>query len=251
MKKITKEKSINVYNQDVKKLGRYEYTGDDRYSAVTAGKKQSEEILKSIKSQRLKKPFRILDVGSGDGTYTFELYEKLRPKFIVGFDFAKGGVGIARKRVRKKDVRKIRFINSSIYSVDKKIKEKFDVAVIRGVLHHLYYPEKGIKAVCKLSDLIVVAEPNGYSPLMKMMEKISPYHRKHEEKSYWPPVLNSWFEKNGFRVKKQYFFGPVPFFFPEIPARIIKKIEPFVENIPYINRIYCASNLIIYERKPQ
>jgi len=142
MKKITKEKSINVYNQDVKKLGRYEYTGDDRYSAVTAGKKQSEEILKSIKSQRLKKPFRILDVGSGDGTYTFELYEKLRPKFIVGFDFAKGGVGIARKRVRKKDVRKIRFINSSIYSVDKKIKEKFDVAVIRGVLHHLYYPEK-------------------------------------------------------------------------------------------------------------
>lgn len=251
MKKITKEKNISVYNQDIKKLGRYEYTGEDKYSAITAGRKQSEEILRSIKSLRLKKPYKILDVGSGDGTYTFELYEKLNPKLIVGFDFSKGGVEIARKRVKKKDARKIKFINSSIYNVDKKIRENFDVAVIRGVLHHLYYPQRGIKAVCKLSDVIVVAEPNGYSPLMKIMEKVSPYHRKHEEKSYFPPTLNSWFKKNGFRIKKQYFFGPVPFFFPEMPARIIKKIEPFIENVPYVNRIYCASNLIIYEKKQE
>lgn len=251
MKKITKEKNISVYNQDIKKLGRYEYTGEDRYSAITAGRKQSEEILRSIKSLRLKKPYKILDVGSGDGTYTFELYEKLNPKLIVGFDFSKGGVEIARKRVKKKDARKIKFINSSIYNVDKKIRENFDVAVIRGVLHHLYYPQRGIKAVCKLSDVIVVAEPNGYSPLMKIMEKISPYHRRHEEKSYFPPTLNNWFKKNGFRIKKQYFFGPVPFFFPEMPARIIKKIEPFIENVPYVNRIYCASNLIIYEKKQE
>lgn len=251
MKKIIKEKNVSVYNQDVKKLGRYEYTGEDRYSAITAGRKQSEEILRSIKSLKLKKPYKILDVGSGDGTYTFELYEKLNPKLIVGFDFSKGGVEIARKRVKKKDARKIKFVNSSIYNVDKKIREKFNVAVIRGVLHHLYYPQRGIKAVCKLADVIVVAEPNGYSPLMKIMEKISPYHRRHEEKSYFPPTLNSWFKKNGFRIKKQYFFGPVPFFFPEMPARIIKKIEPFIENVPYVNRIYCASNLIIYEKKQE
>lgn len=247
--KTKKEKNISVYNEDIKKLGRYEYTGDDRYSAITAGKKQSEEILKSIKSLRLKKPYQILDVGSGDGTYTFELYEKLNPQLIVGFDFAKSGVEIAKKRIKKKDAKKIKFVNSSIYNVDKKIKERFDVAVIRGVLHHLYYPEEGIKAVCKLANVIVVAEPNGYSPLMKIMEKASPYHRKHEEKSYWPPTLNKWFEENGFRVKKQYFFGPVPFFFPETPARMIKKIEPYIENVPYLNRIYCATNLIIYEKK--
>ena len=249
MKKIRKEKNISAYNQDVKKLGRYEYTGQDRYSSITAGKKQSEEILKSIKYLRLKKPFRILDVGSGDGTYTFELYKKLNPALIVGFDFAREGVEIAMKRVKKKDVKKIKFINSSIYNVDKKIKGKFDVAVIRGVLHHLYQPQRGINAVCKLSDIIVVAEPNGFSPFMKIMEKVSPYHRKHEEKSYYPPTLNSWFEKNGFRVRKQYYFGPVPFFFPEIPARMIKKIEPYIENIPYLNRIYCATNMIVYEKK--
>lgn len=247
--KTKKEKNVSVYNEDIKKLGRYEYTGQEKYSSVTAGNKQSEEILKSIRSLRLKKPYRILDVGSGDGTYTFELFEKLDPKLIVGFDFAKSGVEIANKKIKKKDAKEIKFITSSIYTVDKKIIDKFDVAVVRGVLHHLYNPERGISTICKLADVIVVAEPNGYSPFMKIMEKASQYHRLHEEKSYWPPTLNSWFEKNGFKVKKQYFFGPVPFFFPETPARMIKAIEPFIENIPYLNRIYCASNLIIYEKQ--
>src|SRR3990167_4309878 len=107
--KTRKEKNINVYNQDIKKLGRYEYTGDDRYSTVTAGRKQSEEILKSIRSLKLKKPYKILDVGSGDGTYTFELYEKLNPKLIVGFDYAEEGIRIAKKKIRKKDAKRINF----------------------------------------------------------------------------------------------------------------------------------------------
>lgn len=247
MKKIKIEKSVEEFNRDVKNLGGYAYTNKNIYSAVTAGKKQSEGILKAI-NERFKKPLRIVDIGSGDGTYTFELFEKLQPKSIVGFDFAKDGVKIAKSRIKKKDIKRIKFVESSIYDVNKKIKSKFDVAVVRGVLHHLYNPKKGINAICKLSDVIVVVEPNGYSPLMKIMEKVSPYHRKHEEKSYWPPTLNSWFEKNGFRVRKQYFFGPVPFFFPEILARIIKTIEPFIENIPYLNRIYCATNLIVYEK---
>jgi 2-polyprenyl-3-methyl-5-hydroxy-6-metoxy-1,4-benzoquinol methylase len=247
MRKRKIEKSIEQFNKDVKNLGGYAYTNKNLYSAVTAGKKQSEGILKAI-NEIFKKPLRIVDVGSGDGTYTFELFEKLNPKSIVGFDFAKDGVKIAKGRIKKKDIKKIKFVESSIYDVNKKIKNKFDVAVVRGVLHHLYDPKKGINAICKLADVIVVVEPNGYSPLMKIMEKVSPYHRKHEEKSYWPPTLNSWFEKNGFRVKKQYFFGPVPFFFPETLARMIKTIEPFIENIPYINRIYCATNLIVYEK---
>jgi ubiquinone/menaquinone biosynthesis C-methylase UbiE len=247
MKKIKIEKNVDQFNQDVKNLGGYAYTDENIYSAVTAGKKQSEEILKTINACS-KKPLRILDVGSGDGTYTFELFEKLNPKKIVGFDFAKNGVKIANERIKKKDIKRIKFIESSIYDIDKKIKDKFDVAVVRGVLHHLYNPQKGIDAICKLANVIVVVEPNGYSPLMKIMEKVSPYHRKHEEKSYWPPTLNSWFKKNKFKIKKQYFFGPVPFFFPEALARMIKTIEPLIENIPYLNRIYCASNLILYEK---
>jgi len=246
--KIRKEKNIEQFNKDVNNLGGYAYTDQNIYSAVTASKKQSEEILEVIKSQ-FKKPLRIIDVGSGDGTYTFELFEKLNPKVIVGFDFAKEGVKIANERIKKKAANKIKFIESSIYDVNKKIKDKFNVAVVRGVLHHLYQPQKGINVISKLADTIIVAEPNGYSPIMKIMEKVSPYHRKHEEKSYWPPTLNSWFKKNGFRVQKQEFFGIVPFFFPEPLVRLIKIVEPFLESIPYLNRIYCGTNLIVYEKQ--
>ena len=203
--------------------------------------------IKSIKEQ-LEKPQRIIDVGSGDGTYTFELFQIFKPKKIVGFDFSREGVEIAKKKIKKKDLDKIKFIESSIYDVNKKIKEKFDIAIVRGVLHHLYQPERGIKAICKLADVIIVIEPNGYSPLLKIFEKVSPYHRRHEEKSYWPPTLNSWFIKNGFKVKKQYYFGVVPFFFPTTLAKIAKSMESLLENIRYLNRIYCASNLIIYEK---
>ncbi len=241
------EKNVHVYNEDVKKLGRYEYTGQERYSAVTAGKKQSEEIIRAVR-EYADGPKKILDVGSGDGTYTFELFKAFKPEKIVGFDFSKEGVELAKAKIKKRDIKKIRFVNSSIYDVNKKIKEKFDVTVVRGVLHHLYEPQKGIRVISNLTNIIVVVEPNGYSPLMKVIEKVSPYHRKHEEKSYWPPTLNSWFVDNGFRVSKQKFFGPVPFFFPETFARMIKRIEPLIENIPYLNRIYCASNLIVYEK---
>lgn len=241
------EKNIGMFNKDVRELGGYAYTNLDIYSARVASEKQSNEIMRMVKLYtRKKKYITILDVGSGDGTYTFELFDKLHPKMIVGFDFADDGVKIARKRTDKKYADKIKFVTSSIYDINKKIKNKFDVAIIRGVLHHLYEPQKGIDTISKLADIIVVAEPNGYSPIMKAMEKLSPYHRKHEEKSYWPPTLNSWFEKNGFKVKKQYFCGTVPFFFYEPFAKIIKTIEPYIENIPYLNRIYCGTNLIVY-----
>ncbi|HBB76904.1 MAG: hypothetical protein A3J18_02500 [Candidatus Levybacteria bacterium RIFCSPLOWO2_02_FULL_40_18] len=244
-----REKNISKFNRDVKMLGGYAYTDQNIYSAVVASKKQSDGILKAIRSQKFKKPLKILDVGSGDGTYTFELYQKLSPKKIVGFDYAEEGVRIAKKKIRKKDAKRINFLVSSVYVVDKKIKEKFDVAVVRGVLHHFYQPQKGINAISKLADVIIVAEPNGYSPIMKIMEKVSTYHREHEEKSYWPPTLNRWFERNGFQVRKQCFFGIVPFFFPERPAKLIKAVEPILENIPYLNRIYCGTNLIVYEKQ--
>lgn len=247
--KRRKEKNIQVFNQDVKNRGGYVYTDVTIYSAYIASLKQSEEILRMVKKALgKKKNFTILDIGSGDGTYTFELFEKLKPKKIVGFDVAKEGVDIANKKIKKKDKGRIKFYESGIYDVNDVIKEKFDVAVIRGVLHHLYEPEKGIDAITNLSDKIIVVEPNGYSPILKIIEKISPYHRKHEEKSYWPPTLNNWFKKNGLRVRNQHFFGVVPFFCPPWMAKMLKKYEPTLENLPILNRIYCASNAIIYER---
>ena len=89
MMKKGKEKNISKFNEDVLKLGGYAYTNQNIYSARVASEKQSAGIIKAVKSQKLKRPVKILDVGSGDGTYTFELYKHLKPDLIVGFDYAK------------------------------------------------------------------------------------------------------------------------------------------------------------------
>ena len=246
---VKPEKNVSEFNKDVRKFGTYAYTNPDIYSARVVAKKQSYEIMRMVRRYSPKKTgMTILDIGSGDGTYTFELFEHFKPKKIVGFDYAEDGVNLANKRIRKKHGSKIRFIQCSIYDVKKHIKEHFDVAVIRGVLHHLYEPQKGIEAISSLADTVIAAEPNGYCIPLKIIEKVSLYHRQHEEKSYWPPMLNRWFENNGFRVKKQYFYCIVPIFCNETVARILHAAEPYLEPIPFLNRIYCSTNMVVYEK---
>lgn len=243
--KLVNEKNIQEFNRDVKLKGRYEYTDPGKYSSYIANKRQTAEIV-SLLTMNYKKGYSILDVGCGDGTYTQEYFTAVKPGKIVGFDTAEKAVLSAIKKNKNK---KIDFQCINAYQVTKKFKyESFDIVVIRGVLHHLYDPEKAIKSISKISRKIIVLEPNGYNPILKVIEKASPYHRRHEERSYWPPTLNKWFEQNGFKVKKQKFCVIVPYFSPEPVARLLKVIEPFMERIPLIHKIYCGTNVILYER---
>lgn len=162
---------------------------------------------------------------------------------------AASAIQVANKNVKTNLRNNILFQIGDIYNADKLFKKnEFDIVIVRGVLHHLYRPQDAITSLCSLSKKIIVLEPNGYNPVLKIIEKISPYHRKHEEKSYYPPTLNTWFEQNGFTVKKQTFFSIVPYFCPEILARFLKTIEPFIERLPMIHLIACGTNIIYYER---
>ncbi len=244
-----KEKSIQVFNRDVKNTGQYLYTDLEKYSANIATKKQSEELIKIVlKYSKLNRT--ILDVGCGDGIFTFELLEETNPKKIVGFDSAQTAVKVAANRINPKDKKKISFKIGDVYDAFKLFpKKSFDIIVVRGVLHHLYNPQKAIKSLSTLSDKIIILEPNGYNPILKIIEKASPYHRQHEERSYWPPTINKWFTDLQFEVKEQSFFGIVPYFCPKPVAQVLKFIEPGMEKIPVIYKFYCGTNLIYYEKK--
>jgi ubiquinone/menaquinone biosynthesis C-methylase UbiE len=245
MKKI-KEKNVQEFNEDIKKTGQYLYTDFKKYSAYIATKRQSDALIAMIQADH-GKGISILDVGCGDGVFTLELFDKLSPKRIVGFDSAASAIKAANKKVTKKDKKKITFLHGNVYDANKLFpKNSFDVVVVRGLLHHLYEPQKAIKALSTLSKEIVVLEPNGYNPILKLIEKVSPYHIRHEEKSYWPPLLNKYFTSNGLQVKKQEFFSIVPYFCPTPVAKSLKFIEPFMERIPYVKQFYCGTNLIYY-----
>ena len=230
---MKKEKNISQFSQDAKTNQGYLYTTKSSLSSQIANKRLTDVTLDLIKNFRNK---TIIDIGCGDGTYTFELLAK-KPKYILGIDPARGAIKKANKD--KKNLKNIDFKIGNIYYLGR-LKKTFDIAVVRGVLHHLYDAKKAAAVLSKIAKVIIVIEPNGYNPLLKIIEKISPYHKLHEEKSYSPSLLDKWFADNGCRVIKRQYCGLVPFFCPDILAKILKKVEPFIESIPLLNRLLCA-----------
>ena len=92
-------------------------------------------------------------------------------------------------------------------------------------------------------------EPNGYNPLLKIIEKISPYHRFHQEKSYTPIQIRNWLKKAGYKVKSDQFVGIIPFFFPDTFTVILKKFEPLVEGIPRVRNFLCGVYVVYAGKK--
>lgn len=230
---MSNEKNIRQFNKDISIYSGYLYTTKEKLSCFLANKRFSFAIKEMIGSMKGK---TIIDVGCGDGTYTFEML-KYKPKYILGIDPAKEAI----KKASSKNLisKRIKFKVQNIYSLDN-LNQTFDIAVVRGVLHHLYDAPTAVMQLSKIARIIIVLEPNGYNPILKIIEKLSLYHRQHEEKSYFPKKLDLWFEQNHGKIIKRAYCGLVPVFCPDIIALILKKIEPLVENFPILNKIFCS-----------
>lgn len=249
LKFSSSKKNMTVFDEDILDIGSYAYTNKDIYSAYIATKKQSEKIIQLLNIS-LSDNSRILDIGCGDGTFTFEVLKIIKPKQILGFDIAEIAIKKAQGKIKRRNKKGIKFIISDIYSINKYVKKnEFDIGIMRGVLHHLSDPERAIAKVNKIIDKLIILEPNGYNPILKIIEKRSLYHIRHQEKSYWPLSLCKWFTSNGYTLKRKECFGIVPYFCNENIAKILKTIEPIFENIPYINRFYCGSSVYLFENE--
>lgn len=221
------------FDQDVILNGGYLYTTNAPLSSRLANERLTQA---AINMTSLKKK-SILDVGCGDGTYTFKLYKKCSPGKIVGIDSSRNAIRLAK--VLYKENSRLQFSVENIYALHKKF-SNFDLAILRGVIHHLDNPEKAILSVAKTAKRLIILEPNGYNPLLKIVEKISLYHRIHKEKSYFPFQIRNWLKKAKFNVVKDAYVGFVPFFCPEGMAITMKKIEPYLEKNYLFSRLFCA-----------
>ncbi len=235
-----------VFNQDVEELGGYQYTGKDCATRLIT-EKQNECIV-SYLNKYFNKNISILDMGCGDGVFTLEIFKKFLPKKIVAFDLLQKPIEVAKKNTPKEYRKRVAFGVDNVYDFACP-KKKFNVGILRFILHHLDHPEKAIANVSKSLDKIIVLEPNGYNLLLKIIEKISPYHRRHKEKSYFPYLLNRWFAKNGFQLKEKKYITLVPCFSPEPVAKALKFFEPLAEKVPIFNKIICGVYLAYYEKK--
>jgi hypothetical protein len=101
-----------------------------------------------------------------------------------------------------------------------------------------------------LSEQLLIVEPNGNNPILKLIEKLSPYHCQHEERSFSSRTLKKWCKEAGYEVKHLDFVGFIPFFFPTALTRIIYFFQPFMEKI-YPLKKYFGAQIIIRCRKKQ
>jgi SAM-dependent methyltransferase len=238
------ERNIEAFNRDTVSHGGYVYTSVDRWASRVATGKQTDELIRMLQ-EHFPRSIRIADIGCGDGTFTLEMVERFNPAFIRGIDPAAEAVDVARRRIPAGKSKNVSFELGNIYDVGGNDGE---VAVVRGVLHHLDNPKAAIaQLACQFSSVIAL-EPNGYNPAMKMIERLSSYHRRHDEKSYWPPRLNQWFREHGFSVVSQRFFCLVPYFCPTVIAKALKAVEPLVEALPVARKFACGTNLILYKK---
>jgi len=240
------ERNVFAFNKDTANHGGYVYTTVERWSSRVATARQTDEII-SLLEQNFPTSISIADLGCGDGTFTIEIARRFRPSHIRGIDPAALAIEAARRRIPSDLASSVAFEVGSIYDVTPEQGET--VAVIRGVLHHLDDVRAAIAHLATEFPAVIALEPNGYNPMLKIIERCSTYHRVHDEKSYWPPDLNRWFEASGFSVISQRCFGLVPYFCPELVAKVLKVAEPIVEAVPFVRHVSCGTNLILYKKE--
>jgi hypothetical protein len=124
----------------------------------------------------------------------------------------------------------------------------FEIGQLRGVLHHLDRPAAVLYEAFRVCSTVAIIEPNGYNPVLKVLERCSPYHRQHAEKSYAPRRLDRWITAAGATVTRRFWAGLVPMFCPDWMARLLKRVEPIVERFPFLNRVACAVYVAAAER---
>jgi SAM-dependent methyltransferase len=229
---MVREKNVKQFDADVASNKGYLYTKTDKLSSATA----ATRIAECVASMYDFKGKRVLDMGCGDGTYSSQ-YLDLGAKEVVGVDAAAKAIQAAKRTHRGR--KNIRFEVLDIYNA-RPPKRRYDVMVIRGVLHHLYNVEEAIAAMPPMAHTTIVVEPNGYNPILKVIERTSKYHIEHEEKSYPPHRLDAWFKKEGGRIVETRYIGLVPVFWPDGGVPFLKMIEPFVEWMPGLKQISCA-----------
>jgi SAM-dependent methyltransferase len=239
------ERNIAAFNADTVLHGGYVYTAVNRWSSRYATGRQTDELIRMV-SQHFSPLIRIVDIGCGDGTFTQEIAERFRPSAIRGIDPAANAVRAARLRIPPGLSSVVSFETGDIYGVESRGES---LAVVRGVLHHLDRPQDAIAQLARSFTSVMALEPNGYNPILKIIEKTSSYHREHDEKSYWPPTLNRWFEQAGFAVVVQKYFCVVPYFCPTTAAKILRFVEPAVESLPVVRHSACGTNLVLYRRQ--
>jgi ubiquinone/menaquinone biosynthesis C-methylase UbiE len=210
------------------------------YIYTTAGQFSSRHVLERhfelIKSIGHLEGRSVVDIGCGDGFSTMRFWDSVHPSRMAGVDPAPNAIKVADSKRGERPI-EFRVLTDNHVPFEN---GSFDVAIIQGVLHHADDPPAIIKEALRVAREVVILEPNGLNPGLKVLEKASTYHREHNERSYSRRRLRGWVENAGGHVAEEKFAVFVPIFSPDWLAKAMKAVEPAVEATPGLRALGCS-----------
>lgn len=233
--------AAEIFDRDVAAEGAYIYALGDRLSSRLATGRWSELMLDMIDLEGK----TVIDIGCGDGSLTVRFFDLGRPRSMVAVDPARRAIGVAMAGRGERD---ILFLVGDGHHLPLP-NDSADVAILQAVLHHDVDPASTLREALRVARAVVCLEPNGYSPILKLLEKVSAYHRTHDERSYTGRQLRTWVQKAGGQVVAGRLGVAVPMFCPDWAARLLKWAEPLLERMPLLNRLLCAVYVFRADRR--
>ena len=229
---------VSVFDHDALRHRGYLYTTNASLSSQLATQRTTDIIQLQLTGRS------VLDIGCGDGFYIIRFFDRGSPRKITGIDASQEAIRIASINKQGRpiqfvvgDARRLPFPDNS-----------FDLALIQSILHHSDSPLDIVREAFRVAPEIVIHEPNGNNLAVKVIEKLSRYHREHQEKSYTSYQIRNWVRNVGGEVTYERFAGFVPMFCPDRIAKVMKAVEPVVERIPLLNFLACAVVVLVAKR---
>lgn len=230
----------SIFDKDAAQHGGFLYTKDAALSAQLATQRTTDIILQLVNFTGCS----VLDLGCGDGFYTIRFFDHGNPRMITGVDLARNALGVAKMNVQN---RSLHFVVSNATKLPFS-DNTFDIALIQSILHHSDNPLEIIREGFRVAPQVLIHEPNGNNMGLKIIERLSSYHREHCEKSYTSRLLKNWMREAGGEVTYEKFAGFVPMFCPNWMARMMKTIEPAIEGLPFLKSLACAVYVVAGRR---
>jgi 2-polyprenyl-3-methyl-5-hydroxy-6-metoxy-1,4-benzoquinol methylase len=180
----------------------------------------------------------VLDFGCGDGAFA---NETLAPRYrrIDGYDLAPAAIERANKEAPGPHVK---FTAADLLKLDYAAMPRYDGAFLIGILHHIKAetPE-ALRSLARLTDKMVVLEPNGNNIVRKLLE-FTPSYRAAGEDSFRTAEMIEIFAAAGWRTTSHQRVNLFPNFTPGIIYRLFAPIEPYVEASSLWNAL-CTVNM--------
>ena len=233
---------VEVFNRDVEENRGYLYTTNIGLSSRLA----TQNSVTSIMAAGRFSGRTLVDIGCGDGHYSLQYWDVAQPRSLTGVDAAERAVELANQR---RGQRHITFRAGDSHNLPF-AGDSFDVALLQAILHHDDSPQQTIREALRVAPELVIHEPNGCNLGLKIIERLSRYHRAHAEKSYSHWRVRKWVEQAGGEIVYCRFTGLVPMFCPDWVAKVTKALEPLVECVPLLNTAGCAVYTIVARRRP-